>query len=534
MQHDGLFIALEGIDGAGKTTQSDLLQRRLELAGYDVVRLKFPQYDKPSSYFITQYLNGAYGTLDQVGPYTAALFYALDRYAAARQIREALAAGKVVLADRFVGSNMAHQGAKIAHPEERRGFFIWLDNLEFRLLQTPRPDYSFVLRIPAAVAQERIGQKGKREYTDATHDLHEADRKHLELTAIVYDDMCQLFPRDFSRVDCSRDNRLLSIDQVHELLWGKVEPLLPARQPQTAPAALATKPTFYVPITLKGKTKKQYEAGVRSLLEKQAAIAERLSLHSAAHGPENNGDHTEPAAQLLLPVAALTTTQKIVHDEQYSDIPDLQRTYSDDSEPVSLVAYWPRNELDIVPYLLYTQSNQSFKDTARTVGNLAYVQKAQILREALTFSKLPSALRLMSYTWDVVSDYRSFLELRLALPNAPYSRQALTPRLGYDMPDAIEATKLIEDFEACFDTSLELYSILQAAGKVHEAEYVTLLGHRVRWQTTLTLDQLLSLSSPPTIVDTLTRTISEVHPLVSELLHDKRQARSGQSETIHS
>jgi dTMP kinase len=123
--HQGIFIVLEGVDGSGKTTQFKLLQTRLQLAGYEVEVFDFPRYDKPSSYFVRQYLNGQYGPASSINPYSASLFYALDRYEAAPEIRKALAAGKIVLSDRYFGSNMAHQGSKFGGPIEKRSFFVW-------------------------------------------------------------------------------------------------------------------------------------------------------------------------------------------------------------------------------------------------------------------------------------------------------------------------------------------------------------------------------------------------------------------------
>jgi dTMP kinase len=145
----GIFIAIEGTDGSGKGTQFKKLVERLTSKGHDVATFDFPQYDEPSSYFVKQYLNGEYGTTEEVGPYTGSLFYALDRYEASTKIRKALDEGKVVITNRFTGSNMAHQGTKFHSAEERRGYFIWLDNLEFQMLKIPRPDYNFVLRVPA-------------------------------------------------------------------------------------------------------------------------------------------------------------------------------------------------------------------------------------------------------------------------------------------------------------------------------------------------------------------------------------------------
>jgi thymidylate kinase/thymidylate synthase ThyX len=226
-KHSGKFIVIEGTDGSGKGTQFKLLKEKLEADGYDVATFDFPQYENPSSHFVQRYLNGDYGTVDEVGPYTGSLFFALDRYEAANDIRQALEEGKVVLANRFTGSNMAHQGTKFSHSEERRGYFIWLDNLEFTLLKVPRPDMNFVLRVPADIAQQLVDQKEARSYTDKKRDLHEADLDHLEKSVEVYDDLCNLFPRDFERIDCVRSGTLMSIENIHKLIVEKVEAMLP-------------------------------------------------------------------------------------------------------------------------------------------------------------------------------------------------------------------------------------------------------------------------------------------------------------------
>ncbi|HEV7453956.1 MAG TPA: FAD-dependent thymidylate synthase [Candidatus Saccharimonadales bacterium] len=223
----GAFIVIEGTDGSGKGTQFQLLRDRLVTAGYKVEAFDFPQYDQPSSYFVTQYLNGKYGKADEVGPYTASLFYALDRYESAARIRKAIDEGKIVISNRFTGSSMGHQGTKFANSEERRGYFIWLDNLEFEMLRIPRPDISFVLRVPVDITQQLIDQKDERGYTDKKRDIHESDHSHLERALAVYDDMTQLFPKDFQRIDCVRGGKLLDIETVQSMLWEKIVPMLP-------------------------------------------------------------------------------------------------------------------------------------------------------------------------------------------------------------------------------------------------------------------------------------------------------------------
>ncbi len=239
----GLFLVLEGIDGSGKTTQFKRLAERLEQEGYPTAIFDFPQYEQPSSHFVREYLNGHYGSVEDVGPYVASLFYALDRYEAASKIREALDQGKVVLANRFTGSNMAHQGTKFGSAEERRGYFVWLDNLEFDLLGIPRPDKCLVLRVPAETAQQLIDEKEVRSYTDKKRDIHEADLHHLQKTVEVYDDLCQLFPKEFTRIDCVRGGQLLSIDDVQDYIWKTLQPHLPPRSTFSAAVEPKNKPT---------------------------------------------------------------------------------------------------------------------------------------------------------------------------------------------------------------------------------------------------------------------------------------------------
>ena len=213
---------------------SKKLSELLEKQGYDIATFDFPRYEEASSHFIKEYLNGKYGSAEEVSPYSASMFYALDRYEAAKDVRKALAEGKVVLANRYTGSNMAHQGTKFYNPEERRGFFIWLDNLEFEMLNIPRPTKSFVLRVPAATAQQLVDKKETREYTDKKRDIHEADISHMERAVSVYDDLCELFPKDFERIDCVRSDKLLDIETIHKMILEKVTPMLPhiEKQPQ--------------------------------------------------------------------------------------------------------------------------------------------------------------------------------------------------------------------------------------------------------------------------------------------------------------
>ena len=216
----GKFIVIEGTDGSGKTTQFKKLVSRLKKAGFKIATFDFPQYDKPSSYFVREYLNGNYGTWRKVGPYKASIFYALDRFSAGHQISDWLNKGKIVLSNRYVASNMGHQGAKIKNKNERKKFFKWLYELEYGIMSIPKPDLNIVLHMPADVAQKLVDKKGVREYVGGVkRDIHEADLQHLRQAEETYLYMVKTFPKDFKVVECVRRENLFSPEDIHKEVW---------------------------------------------------------------------------------------------------------------------------------------------------------------------------------------------------------------------------------------------------------------------------------------------------------------------------
>lgn len=740
----GVFIVIEGTDGSGKGTQFARLSERLAQEGYDVAAFDFPQYESPSSYFVKEYLNGKYGSAEEVGPYTGSLFYALDRYQAAPAIREALAAGKVVLANRYVGSNMAHQGTKFRHAEERRGYFIWLDNLEFEMLKIPRPTTSIVLRVPAETAQQLVDQKEQRSYTDKGRDLHEADLSHLQKSVTVYDDLCQLFPRDFSRLDCTRDGQLLDIETISDIIWQKITPLLPARKKgskattavtttilanpyvsknddgsftvsetgqrfldeavtnrdgnvyaftekldtATVAAAMArlsrrgddmritlldefanstgkdqkllqrvitaygddsvqqltgihlvvekgsnllTKKLewgrlaayleqstryiffdqkdeqgryrYYVPEYLPDDIKQQYQTQMDHIFDLYSTMVHSLNDHlkqtSLVPKQEQDGAWRSAikaqacdAVRPVLPVATTSTTGMYVSGQaleslimhllsdplpearkvgqqmltearkvapaflERADNPErggaaiayrantqqaiehlaeeyLSEGHADITESVQLTSVWPRNELDIIPDMLYAHSSLPLTALQTEVTSWPYDKKLQVFEayigERLNRRHRPGrALEKIHYSWDLLCDYGIFRDLQRHRMVDDLEWQQLTPRYGYEVPTLIEEAGLTDEFEECFDISLRLYSLLQQAGYRLEAQYATLLGHRMRWKVTYNAREAFHLHELRTspqghpgyrkLVQQMHQKLSEVHPLLAEAM----------------
>ena len=200
MANRGKLIALEGIDGSGKRTQLELLAGAFNARGLAVYRISFPRYESFFGKLVGRYLNGEFGSLNAVDPHLSALLYVGDRFEAKAEIEAALSAGKIVLADRYIGSNMAHQSARVA-PEQRAEFLEWLKRLEYSLYALPPEDLVIYLHVPVAEAHRLVGSKSARAYTNLKRDIQEADIKHLEQTAIIYDRLAT--EANWARIDCT-------------------------------------------------------------------------------------------------------------------------------------------------------------------------------------------------------------------------------------------------------------------------------------------------------------------------------------------
>ncbi|KXK25712.1 MAG: Thymidylate kinase [candidate division WS6 bacterium OLB20] len=183
----GRIFVIEGTDGAGKGTQARLLTELLEAKGFPVATLDFPRYGHPSAHLVESYLNGDYGTMADVTPQAASILFAVDRFAAANEIRSQLERGSIIIANRYSSSNMGHQAGKIADLNERARFLDWLQELEHTYLKIPRPDRVFLLYLDADEAQRRVDLKEKREYTRGKkRDIAEEDTDHQRKSAEAY------------------------------------------------------------------------------------------------------------------------------------------------------------------------------------------------------------------------------------------------------------------------------------------------------------------------------------------------------------
>ncbi|MBU2509450.1 MAG: hypothetical protein ABII13_03455 [Patescibacteria group bacterium] len=222
------FIVIDGTDGSGKGTQTERLVARLKAEGRGVTMVDFPRYGKPSAYFVEKYLRGEYGSADEVGPFRGSMFYALDRYDAAPEIRQALGRGDIVVSNRYVSANKGHQTAKIADPEERRLFLGWLNHLEYDLLGIPKPDVTILLHVPSDIGFELVAKKDERAYLNGkVRDILEEDREYLREAERTYLSLIDLDKTEnWQLLSCMDGDRLMSIEEVHEKLWQDLQPYI--------------------------------------------------------------------------------------------------------------------------------------------------------------------------------------------------------------------------------------------------------------------------------------------------------------------
>lgn len=204
-----MLIVLEGLDGAGKSTQVRKLKEYLEARCDNLEYIHFPRYDAPVfGGLIGKFLRGGFGSIESVHPQLVALLFAEDRHEAASQIRSVLDAGGTVLLDRYVYSNIAYQCAKLPGTEEAEDLREWILNTEYGHFNLPRPDVNIFLNVPigfveASLNSQRAG--ADRGYLNGQQDIHEADIEFQKKVKAMYLRQASLDP-SVKVIDCADEN----------------------------------------------------------------------------------------------------------------------------------------------------------------------------------------------------------------------------------------------------------------------------------------------------------------------------------------
>jgi len=221
------LIVIEGLDGAGKSTQIRLLGDYLNKKGIKNSYLHFPRMDSPFfGEMIARFLRGELGEVNQVDPYVVALLYACDRMDASKMISGWLANNEVVILDRYVYSNVGFQCAKLYNVEDQDRLRKWIVDLEFNYYKIPRPSLNLFLDVPFQFTVERLTENRKgddREYLKGKEDIHEKDLSFQERVRQIYLKQESIDPC-FKVIKCyDQTNKVLKPEEIFLLIKQKVE-----------------------------------------------------------------------------------------------------------------------------------------------------------------------------------------------------------------------------------------------------------------------------------------------------------------------
>lgn len=210
----GILIAIDGVDASGKQTQSQLVYEKLSAAGINVRLVSFPAYHSDSSVLVKMYLNGDFGSKpEDVNAYAASTFFAADRFASFRRDwKQDYDNGYVIIADRYVQSNMIHQASKLK-PEEKKAFIDWLYDLEYRVYGLPQPDVTIFLDMPPEKAAELMAERANKIDQSSTKDIHERSVDYLKAS---YDNALQIAGGfGWKHVSCTYKNDIRTIEDIN-------------------------------------------------------------------------------------------------------------------------------------------------------------------------------------------------------------------------------------------------------------------------------------------------------------------------------
>lgn len=219
----GALIAIDGVDASGKQTQTELLLKRTDKNSTRLI--SFPAYDKPSSAPVKMYLNGELGTNpDDVNAYAASALFAVDRYATYKSDWEKdYKSDKLIIADRYVSSNMIHQASKINNIDKKEKFLEWLFDLEYNKFGLPQPDVMIFLDMPPEYGARLMAERANKITGDMSKDIHENDKEYLRKS---YDNALFVAKKyNWNIVSCVRDNKIREIDDINDEIYSIITKL---------------------------------------------------------------------------------------------------------------------------------------------------------------------------------------------------------------------------------------------------------------------------------------------------------------------
>lgn len=230
MSKKGKLIVIDGTDGSGKATQTDLLVKHLKSDRHKVKVVDFPDYySNFFGKFIGHCLSERYYDFVKVHPKIASVLYAADRFESSGKIESWLKAGNIVIANRYASANQIHQGGKIANTKKREAFLKWLAEMEYEVFKIPRPDIVFYLSVPIPVVlkliKERNGNSKRNYLGKKKQDVHEKDKSFLENSrkSALWLAKTQ---KNWVKIECVKDDVLDTRENIHKQIYEKIKKVI--------------------------------------------------------------------------------------------------------------------------------------------------------------------------------------------------------------------------------------------------------------------------------------------------------------------
>lgn len=216
---NGKVIVIEACDASGKATQTKKLFERLVEEEYNVRKVEFPNYESKSSALVKMYLNGEFGgSPEDVNPYVASTFYAVDRFASYKKEWEKFyKEGGIIIADRYTTANMVHQASKIEDQDEKEKFLDWLWDFEFVKFGLPVPNCVIFLDMPPKFSQKLMEERKNKFTGGQQKDIHEKDSKYLTES---YINSCGVAKKyNWKKINCVKEDIIKSIDEIQKEIY---------------------------------------------------------------------------------------------------------------------------------------------------------------------------------------------------------------------------------------------------------------------------------------------------------------------------
>ena len=219
----GLFIDLEGLDGCGKTTQTELLCKRFEKENINYKKIKLPDYDSDSSILVRKYLNGDFGkNANDVNAFAASVLFAADRFASyTEKWKNDYKNGTLIFSDRYTPANALYQMTKL-EPEEWDSYLEWLFDFEYNKIGIPEPTMVVFLDMPVEVSQKLMTSRYNGD--ESKKDVHECN---VEFLHKCRESALYAFKKyGWKVISCAENGELLSIETINDRIYDVIKPIL--------------------------------------------------------------------------------------------------------------------------------------------------------------------------------------------------------------------------------------------------------------------------------------------------------------------